>query len=64
MITEPELEAVFQRGLHDQSHACRAELSKFFSEWFDTAYPAASGTTEPDITGPGLNGPGFTCENA
>jgi len=63
-ITEPELEAVFQRGLHDQSHACRAELSKFFAEWFDTAYPAASGTTEPDITGPGLHGPGFTCENA
>jgi Peptidase family M1 domain len=63
-ITEPEWEAALQRGLPSQSHACRAELSKFFSEWFDTAYPTASGATEPDITGPGLDGPGFSCQNA
>jgi hypothetical protein len=63
-ITEPELEAAFQRGLPHQSHACHAELSKFFAEWFDTAYPTASGAAKPDITGPGLNGPGFLCKNA
>ncbi len=60
-ITEPELEAAFQRGLPVQSHACHAELSQFFTQWFDTAYPTASGATEPAITGPGLNGPGFSC---
>jgi aminopeptidase N len=60
-ITEPQLEAAFQRALPSQSGACRAELSKFFSEWFDTAYPTASGAAKPDITGPGLSGPGFTC---
>jgi aminopeptidase N len=62
-ITEPQLEAAFQRALPNQSRACHAELSKFFSEWFDTAYPAAGGAAKPDITGPGLNGPGFTCKN-
>ncbi len=60
-ITEPELEAAFQRGLPVQSHACHAELSQLFSQWFDTAYPTASGATKPAITGPGLNGPGFSC---
>ncbi len=63
-ITEPALEAAFQRGLPSQSRACRTELSEFFTEWFDTAYPAASGATKPDITGPGLDGPGFSCKNA
>jgi hypothetical protein len=63
-ITEPEWEAAFQRALPSQSRGCRAELSKFFREWFDTAYPTASGATEPDITGPGLAGPGFSCKNA
>jgi aminopeptidase N len=58
-ITEPQLEAAFQRGLPDHSRACRTELGKFFSEWFDTAYPTSA--AKPDITGPGLNGPGFTC---
>jgi hypothetical protein len=60
-ITEPEWEAAFQRALPDQSHACHAELSEFFTQWFDTAYPAASGTAKPAITGPGLTGPGFSC---
>jgi len=58
-ITEPQLEAAFQRGLPNQSKACRTELSRFFTEWFDTTYPASGGATEPDITGPGLAGPGF-----
>jgi hypothetical protein len=57
-ITEQQLEAAYQRELPNKSAACRNQLSQFFTEWFDTAYP--SGTApEPDITGPGLNGPGF-----
>lgn len=63
-ITEPELEAAFRQGLPVQSPACRTELTEFFTQWFDTAYPAAGGATEPSITGPGLNGPGFSCERA
>ena len=63
-ITEPEVEAAFQRGLPTQSRACRTELGEFFTEWFDTAYPTASGAMEPDITGPGLDGSGFSCKNA
>ena len=57
-ITEPQLEAAFQRGLPNKSAACRSQLGQFFTEWFDTAYPSGT-TTEPDITGPGLAGPGF-----
>jgi hypothetical protein len=59
-ITEPQWEAAFLRGLPNQSHACRAELSQFFTQWFDTAYPAG-GAAKPAITGPGLAGPGFSC---
>jgi hypothetical protein len=57
-ITEPQLEGAFRSGLPDKSAACRSQLSRFFTEWFDTAYPNG-GITEPDITGPGLAGPGF-----
>jgi hypothetical protein len=60
-ITEPELEAAFQRGLPTQSHACHTELSEFFTQWFDTTYPTAAGAKQPTITGPGLNGSGFSC---
>jgi hypothetical protein len=60
-ITEPQLEAAFQRELPHQSHTCHAELSQFFTQWFDTAYPTASGARKPAITGPGLAGPGFSC---
>jgi hypothetical protein len=63
-ITEPQLEAAFQRELPGQDRACHAELGQFFSEWFDTAYPTASGAAKPDITAPGLQGPGFTCQAA
>jgi hypothetical protein len=31
----------------------------FFTQWFDTAYPQGGGKNRPQITGPGLNGPGF-----
>jgi len=57
-ITEPQLEAAFRSGLPNNSAACRSHLGQFFTEWFDTAYPSGS-ATEPDITGPGLAGPGF-----
>jgi hypothetical protein len=57
-IREPQLEAAFLGGLPNQSAACRSLLSQFFTEWFDTAYPSGT-ATEPDITGPGLAGPGF-----
>jgi hypothetical protein len=57
-ITEPRLEAEFQDGLPNQSAACQNLLSRFFAEWFDTAYPSGT-ASKPDITGPGLAGPGF-----
>ena len=58
-ISEPKLEAVFQRWLPVHTRAAHARLSRFFSQWFDTAYPAGGGSHRPTITGPGLAGPGF-----
>jgi Peptidase family M1 domain len=60
-ITESELEAGFRAFLADRSGACRAELDSFFTEWFDTAYPAGGGANKPQITAPGLDGVGFNC---
>jgi hypothetical protein len=57
-ITERQLEAAFQGGLPNKSAACKSQLSQLFTEWFDTAYPSGT-ATKPDITGPGLAGPGF-----
>ena len=58
-ITEPELEAAFQQRLPVHTKACHAHLASFFTQWFDTSYPTAGGATQPTITGPGLDGPGF-----
>jgi hypothetical protein len=58
-ITEPELEAGFAHFLPNRSHACQLRLGQFFSQWFDTAYPAGGGANRPQLTGPGLDGPGF-----
>ena len=58
-ITEPQLEAAFARWLPNHAAACRARLGEFFTQWFDTAYPGGGGTHRPQITGPGLPGPGF-----
>ena len=58
-ITEPQLEAVFHQWLPNQSVACEAHLGQFFTEWFDTAFPARGHPRRPQITGPGLEGPGF-----
>ena len=67
-ITEAQWEAAFANALPNQSAGCQSLLSRFFTEWFDTAYPSGT-ATKPDITGPGLAGPGFygpngvTCAN-
>ena len=58
-ITEPQLEAGFARWLPTRSAACRQRLGQFFTEWFDTAYPRGGGAARPQLTGPGLAGPGF-----
>ena len=56
-ITEAQLENVFHQWLPNQSDACHAKLDQFFTQWFDTAYPAPNNATnKPQITGPGLNG--------
>lgn len=49
-ITEPELEAAFSQYLPDQSGQCTGKLSRFFTQWFDTAYPQR-GKSKPTITG-------------
>src|SRR4051794_12452179 len=58
-ITEAQLEAEFERFLPQHSHACRSRLGDFFTEWFDTVYPTGGGANRPQLTGPGLDGPGF-----
>ena len=58
-ITEPRLEAGFAAWLPNRSTACQTRLGQFFQQWFDTAYPAGGGANRPQITGPGLAGPGF-----
>jgi hypothetical protein len=58
-ITEAQLEAAFRQRLPVPSPACRARLNQFFTQWFDTAYPAGGGRHRPHLTGPGLAGPGF-----
>jgi hypothetical protein len=58
-ISEPQLEAAFGRWLPSRSAACRQRLGQFFTAWFDTAYPRGGGAHRPQITGPGLAGPGF-----
>jgi hypothetical protein len=55
-ITEPQLEHLFEGWMPNQSAACEARLGTFFTEWFDTAYPA---TGEPSALKPQLTGPGL-----
>jgi hypothetical protein len=56
-ISEAQLEAVFTEHLPNQSPACRSRLNQFFTEWFDTEFPAAGGPAalRPQLTGPGLD---------
>jgi hypothetical protein len=58
-ITEAQLEAGFRQWLPHPSAACSTRLGQFFTQWFDTAYPSGGGANRPQITGPGLAGPGF-----
>jgi hypothetical protein len=58
-ITEPQLERQFAHFLPHHSQACETRLGTFFTQWFDTAYPPGGGADRPQLTGPGLHGPGF-----
>ena len=62
-ITEAQLEAGFRHWLPNKSAACENRLSRFFTQWFDTAYPSGGGANKPAITGPGLAGAGFYDSN-
>jgi hypothetical protein len=57
-ISERRLEAEFARFLPRRNQACRQRLGRFFTQWFDTAYPSG-GHDRPQLTGPGLAGRGF-----
>jgi aminopeptidase N len=50
VITEAQLEAQFAANLPTDSASCRNELSRFFTQWFDTRYPKA-GRSKPSIAG-------------
>jgi Peptidase family M1 domain len=58
-ISEAQMEAQYKKFIPNQSAACQAKLDTFFTQWWDTAYPAGGGANKPQITGPGLAGPGF-----
>ena len=58
-ITEKQLEAGFHAWMPNTNAACSARLDQFFTQWFDTAYPPGGGANRPQLTGPGLDGPGF-----
>jgi hypothetical protein len=58
-ITEAQFDAGFHHWMPDQSAACSAHLDEFFAQWFDTVYANGGGANRPQITGPGLAGPGF-----
>ena len=60
-VTEAQLESTFASFLSTPTAACRSELSAFFAEWWDTAYPPGGGANRPQITAPGLDGGGFHC---
>jgi hypothetical protein len=59
-ITQPQQIAVYKQWMPKQTAGCLTKLDAFFKQWWDTAYsgsPAAG--NKPQITGPGLAGPGF-----
>jgi hypothetical protein len=60
-VTEAQLESAFASFLPSPTTSCRAELTAFFNQWWDTVYPPAGGANRPQITGPGLDGGGFDC---
>jgi hypothetical protein len=60
-VTEAQLESAFKSFLPVPSTGCKAELTRFFTEWWDTVYPPGGGANRPQITAPGLDGGGFHC---
>jgi hypothetical protein len=59
-VTQPEQIAIYHKWMPNQSIGCSNKLDAFFKQWWDTAYagsPVAG--NKPQITGPGLAGPGF-----
>ena len=58
-ISEPHIEREFHAYMPNQSLGCANKLDAFFTQWWDTAYPAGGGVNRPQITGPGLPGGGF-----
>jgi hypothetical protein len=60
-ITEAQLESEFAAFLPVQSASCEAQLTQFFTQWWDTVYPPGGGANRPQITAPGLDGGGFQC---
>ncbi len=56
-IEQAQLETALSRAMPNQSPACRARLNTFFTEWFDTEFPAKGAATavKPQLTGPGLD---------
>ncbi len=59
-ITQPQQIAIYKKWLPIKTQGCLNKLDVFFKQWWDTAYsgsPAAG--NKPQITGPGLAGPGF-----
>jgi len=58
-IQEAQEIAAFHKWMPNQSAECSAKLDQFFTQWWDTAYPAGGGVNRPSITGPGLDGQGF-----
>jgi hypothetical protein len=58
-ISEAQMEAYYQGALPNQSPACHTKLGQFFTQWWDTGYAPGGGANRPQITGPGLAGPGF-----
>jgi aminopeptidase N len=61
VITESQWESAFAQALPKQTTQCRAQLTTFFRQWFDTDYPISGGAARPTLTGPGLAGAGFSC---
>jgi hypothetical protein len=58
-ITEPQLKTAFRRWLPQSSAGCQRRLTRFYRQWFDTAYQQGGGPNRPRITGPGLEGTNF-----
>ena len=60
-VTEAQLESAFKAFLPTPSASCKAALTEFFAEWWDTVYPPGGGANRPQLTAPGLDGGGFHC---